>query len=145
LKLKFELLLLSVGTALPLAIFAVVAVFALIDHQRSTMQQEAMGRVASVMSAIDAEVNGSIMTLQALAASENFEGGDFRSFHDKRGASGDGDGAVSSLAVTPCAGNSVWGRAYPGPRCRRPRRGGSGRRSSGIAVTCGRRSPQAGG
>ena len=82
-KLKSELLWLSVGSVLPLVVFAILAVAALISHQRSTMQQEAMGRVASAMSAIDAEVHGSIMTLQALGASMSLEDGDLRSFHEE--------------------------------------------------------------
>jgi signal transduction histidine kinase/ActR/RegA family two-component response regulator len=81
LKLKTELLVLSIGSVLPLAVFAILAVVALSDYQRSMMQQEVMGRVASAMSAIDAEVQGSIMTLQALAVSEDLEVGDLRSFH----------------------------------------------------------------
>jgi signal transduction histidine kinase len=83
LKLKAELLLLSVGSVLPLVAFAILAVAALISHQRSTMQHEAMGRVASAMSAVDAEVHGSIMTLQALGASMSLEDGDLRSFHEE--------------------------------------------------------------
>jgi sensor domain CHASE-containing protein len=58
----------------------VLAVTALTRHERTTIEQEAMGRAASVMSAIDAEVNGSIMALQALAASKNLETGDLRAF-----------------------------------------------------------------
>ena len=81
LKLKTELLFLSIGAVFPLAVFTILAIVALSDHPRSIMQQEVMGRVASAMSAIDAEVQGSIMTLQALAVSEDLELGDLRSFH----------------------------------------------------------------
>jgi hypothetical protein len=85
LKLKTELLFLSIGSILPLAVFAILAVVSLSDHPRSMMQQEVMGRVASAMSSIDAEVQGSIMTLQALAVSEDLEVGDLRSFHQNAG------------------------------------------------------------
>src|SRR5262249_27516127 len=59
----------------------ILAIGVLTARERTTIEQEAMGRVASAMSAIDAEVRGSIMTLQGLAASKNLEMGDLRAFH----------------------------------------------------------------
>ena len=77
------LFLLAAGTLLPLAIFAIAAIDLLVQHERDTVKRDATGRVVSALTAVDAELRGSIAALQALAASENLQTGDLRAFHDE--------------------------------------------------------------
>ena len=45
------------------------------------MERESLGRVRAAMSAVDTELERSIATLQALAASEHLDNGDLRAFN----------------------------------------------------------------
>jgi PAS domain S-box-containing protein len=71
------------GALTPVALFAVVSVAQLVQHERRTMEREALGRTRAAMSAIDAELRGHITTLQALAASKNLAAGNLKAFHDE--------------------------------------------------------------
>jgi signal transduction histidine kinase len=80
-RLRSHLLLLSVATAAPVLALAVVVAFLVVKQERDTLRDGAFDRVVAVMSAIDAELRGSIATLRALAASGSLEKGDLAAFH----------------------------------------------------------------
>jgi len=82
-KLHPQLSLLVVGTVAPVLLLAVAAGVLLLRHERNTMEQEAIGRTRSAMSAVDAHVNGHFLTLQALAASRALEAGNIRAFYEE--------------------------------------------------------------
>ena len=82
-KLRSHLYLLVAGALAPVVVFAVVSAALLVQHERLTMQREAIGRTRAAMSAVDAELRGHITTLQALAASKSLAMGNLRAFHEE--------------------------------------------------------------
>jgi signal transduction histidine kinase len=80
-KLRSHLLLLSIATAAPVMVLAVVVAWVVVKQERDTVRDAAGDRVVAVVSAIDAELRGSIATLRALAASGHLQTGDLQGFH----------------------------------------------------------------
>jgi signal transduction histidine kinase len=80
-KLRSHLLLLSIATAAPIVALAVFIAVAVVKQERDSVRDAAGERVLAVMSAIDAELRGSIATLRALAASGHLESGNLKAFH----------------------------------------------------------------
>jgi signal transduction histidine kinase len=80
-RLRSHLLLLSIATATPVMILAAVVAMLVVRQDRDTLRDAAHDRVIAVISAIDAELRGSLATLRALAASSHLETGDLGAFH----------------------------------------------------------------
>ena len=80
-RLRSHLLLLSIATAAPVVALAIVVAVVVVKQERDSVRDAAGERVLAVMSAIDAELRGSIATLRALAASGHLESGELRIFH----------------------------------------------------------------
>src|SRR5688572_33036883 len=80
-RLRSHLLLLSIATAAPVMILAAVVAVLVVRQDRDTLRDAAAARVVAVMSAIDAELRGSLATLRALAASSHLETGALDAFH----------------------------------------------------------------
>ncbi len=78
---RFHLFLLALCALLPLLGFAVYVSVNLIEHDRDSIRGGAAGRARAMMTAADAELRGSIKTLQALAASRALDTGDLPAFH----------------------------------------------------------------
>jgi hypothetical protein len=79
-RLRSHLLLLSIATAAPVMALAVTVAVLVVKQERDTLRAAAGERVVAVMSAIDAELRGSITTLRALSASANLEKGNLAGF-----------------------------------------------------------------
>ncbi|MEO7726386.1 MAG: histidine kinase dimerization/phospho-acceptor domain-containing protein, partial [Burkholderiales bacterium] len=82
-KIRSHLYLLALGAIVPLLIVSVIAGTVLVRYDRETFEREALGRARSAMTAVNAELRGSISTAQALAASKSLAAGDIRAFHDE--------------------------------------------------------------
>jgi PAS domain S-box-containing protein len=67
----------------PVVLFAVVSAALLVQHERRTIEREAIGRTRAAMSAIDAALLGHITTLKALVASKNLVTGNLEAFHEE--------------------------------------------------------------
>jgi signal transduction histidine kinase/ActR/RegA family two-component response regulator len=80
-RLRTRLFLLVAGTVVPLVVLAIVLGAILVDHERATFQRLAMDRNRAFMTAVDAELNGHVTTLQAVAANSHVARGDLRAFH----------------------------------------------------------------
>ena len=80
-RLRSHLLLLSIATAAPVVALATVIAVMVVKQERDSLRDAAGERVVAVLSAIDAEVRGSIATLRALAASRQLETGNLKAFH----------------------------------------------------------------
>ena len=80
-RLRSHLLLLSIATAAPVVALAVLIAVVVVKQERDSVRDAAGERVVAVMSAIDAELRGSIATLRALAASRQLEAGNLKTFH----------------------------------------------------------------
>ena len=80
-KVRSYLYLLVTGTLMPLVILASVAALLLLQHQREATERDAIGRARAAMSAVDAQLEASIVSLETLAASKNLESGRIAAFH----------------------------------------------------------------
>jgi hypothetical protein len=76
-----RLFLVVAGAVAPMAAAGVAAALLLLDHQRETLERDALGRARAAMSAVDAHLRGSIAALETLAASKSLAAGDLRAFH----------------------------------------------------------------
>jgi sensor domain CHASE-containing protein len=105
-KLRPHLLVLRLGTLLPMFVFAVVACVLFARRARSTFQRGATERTLALLTVIDTELRGSITTLQALATSRHLETDGLRAFHDE---------AARALASQP-GWFTITGSAAPNDR-----------------------------
>ena len=80
-SLRSQLWLLVAATLAPMAGFAVYAAQQLIAEERAAMERDTIGRARAAMSAVDAHLRGSIVSLETLAASRHLEAGDLAAFH----------------------------------------------------------------
>ena len=79
-RLRSHLTVLALLTLLPLSIFACVVGYFLVEQQRETLIRTVQERARALASAVDAELNGSIKTLEALAAVESLKHLDLKYF-----------------------------------------------------------------
>src|SRR5687768_10097868 len=79
-KLRSHLLLLTLGTILPLLVFALIAVGLLAQRERTIFESGARERTLALLTAIDADLDTSITTLRALAASPHLDHDDVAAF-----------------------------------------------------------------
>ncbi len=82
-KLRSHLFLLAGAAVLPIVIFAAVVASRLIEHERDNFRRSAMERTRALMTAVDAELRGSITSIGVLATSRNLEQGDLGSVHEE--------------------------------------------------------------
>src|SRR5262245_862485 len=81
--LRGNLLLLVAGTVVPLIALALVLGYVLVEHEKETTRDGAVARTRALMTAVDAELNGHILTLQGLATVRSLERDDLRAFQDE--------------------------------------------------------------
>jgi hypothetical protein len=75
--------LLVAGTLLPLIVFGLLAARQLLRHEREAVEREALGRARSAMSAVDAHLRSSVISLETLGASKSLEAGNIAAFHQE--------------------------------------------------------------
>src|SRR5690554_4550385 len=80
-KLRSHLLVLTLGTLLPMVVFAVIAVGLLAERERALFERDAKDRSLALLAAVDSELASSVTALQALAASRHLDTGDLAEFH----------------------------------------------------------------
>ena len=80
-RLRSHLLVLTLGTLLPLLVFAVIASALFAERERETFRQGATQRTLALMTAVDAELGASVTALVAVAASRHLDADDLRAFH----------------------------------------------------------------
>jgi PAS domain S-box-containing protein len=81
-SLRSRLILLVLATMTPLLVFAVIMVIRLGHEERATFERGATERARALLTAIDAELGGSITVLEALATWDHLEVDDLHSFHE---------------------------------------------------------------
>src|SRR5688572_10853075 len=79
-RLRSYLLLLILVAVLPMVGFAVMTVVSLFQQQRAATSLGLVHLARAISVGVDRELNGSIDTLQALAASEHLDAGDLARF-----------------------------------------------------------------
>ena len=78
---RSHLLLLAIGVVLPVLAFAIFVSVVLVEQDRSTVERAAMDRARAMMTAVDAELRGSITTVLAIGASPALQTNDLATFH----------------------------------------------------------------
>jgi signal transduction histidine kinase/ActR/RegA family two-component response regulator len=78
---RSHLLLLAIGVVLPVLAFAIFVSVVLVEQDRSTVERAAMDRARAMMTAVDAELRGSIKTVLAIGASPALQTNDLAAFH----------------------------------------------------------------
>jgi hypothetical protein len=69
------------GALAPMVVLAIVAAHLLQEHERQAMEHDAIARARAAMSAVDAHLRNSIVSLETLGASKNLESGNIAAFH----------------------------------------------------------------
>jgi PAS domain S-box-containing protein len=82
-RLRSNLLLLVAGTVVPMLALALVVSYVLVEHEKDTTRIGAVARTRAFMTAVDAELQGHILSLQGLATSRSLQRGDLRAFNDE--------------------------------------------------------------
>jgi len=112
-KLRTGLFVLVAGAITPLLAALLMAGAVLIQHEREAVAREALGRARSAMSAVDAELRGSLTTLQALASSKHLAGGDLREFYEEARRVMASQPAWLNIGLTTVAGVQMIDAALP--------------------------------
>ena len=81
LTIRSHLFLLAACAVLPVLAFAFFVSVVLIDQRREAILTGSMDRARAMLTAVDAELRGSIRTLEALSKSPALESGDLKLFH----------------------------------------------------------------
>ena len=80
-RLRSHLLVLTLGTLLPLLVFAVIASALFAERERATFREGATQRTLALLTAVDIQLGSSVTTLEGLATSRHLDTGDLRAFH----------------------------------------------------------------
>jgi hypothetical protein len=80
-KLRSRLYLIVAGALTPMAIVAIVVTLLLVQHERETMERDALGLARAAMSAVDAHLRGAIASLESVGTSKALAAGDIAEFH----------------------------------------------------------------
>src|SRR5690242_7717337 len=118
-QLRTSLLLLVLATAIPMLAFAVLATVTLVQHDEDNFVMAVKGRNRAFMSAVDGELKGTVVTLQALAASRALARDDLRTFHEEAAAVLASQPAWLNILVHDAAGRQrvsaslPWGSELP--------------------------------
>ena len=93
-------------TLLPVAIFSIGGAYLLVERERETFERGARDRVRALITAVDAELNGSVAPLQLLASSPALQAGDLSAFRAEaeRALAARQGGWVSILVSDPGSG-----------------------------------------
>ncbi len=77
---RSQLILLAIGAALPVLAFAILLSIVLVEQDRMSVQRGATDQARAMMSAVDAELRGSITTIEAITASPTLQADDLPAF-----------------------------------------------------------------
>ncbi|HWO42507.1 MAG TPA: PAS domain S-box protein [Candidatus Eisenbacteria bacterium] len=75
------MIILAVGTLLPMVVFAVIAASLLAERERATFQRGATEQTRALLTAVDTELKRSVAALESLAVSRELDVDDLRGFH----------------------------------------------------------------
>ena len=74
---------LTIIAVLPFVAVCIVAAFLEAEQSRTMALNDALGRARTAISAVDTELRGHVLTLQAMATSRSFENGDLRTLYEE--------------------------------------------------------------
>ena len=73
----------TIIAVLPFVVVCIIAAYLAAEQARAIALNEALGRARATMSAVDFELRGHILTLEAIATSRSVEKGDMRSLYEE--------------------------------------------------------------
>jgi hypothetical protein len=73
----------TIIAVLPFVVVCIIAAYLATQQARAIALNEALGRARASMAAVDTELRGHILTVQAIATSRNFEKGDVRQLYEE--------------------------------------------------------------
>ena len=79
-RIRSHLLLLAFSVVLPVAAFSIFLVTLLVEREQRTFAEGSVERLRSTMNAVDAQVQGQIAALKAIAASDALDADDLQAF-----------------------------------------------------------------
>src|SRR5678815_3602962 len=82
-RLRTLLLLLVLATGLPIVAFAILSAYLVVMQEETAYVRAVTDRNRAFISAVDAELNGHIRTLQALGAARSLADGRMADFYDQ--------------------------------------------------------------
>jgi len=100
-KLRSHLLVVSLATLLPMALFAVAGGLLLAKREREAFERGAIERVRALMTAVDAELRGSAVTLEALAVLPLLDGPDLEGFRPYAARIASNQGWINLVVTRP--------------------------------------------
>jgi len=83
--LRSKLLVLAAVGVVPMLVLSLVLGYFLIDHEKETIREAARARNHTFLTAVDAQMQGYLATLRALAVAESLEKGDLAAFEAQAG------------------------------------------------------------
>jgi CheY-like chemotaxis protein len=112
-KLRTNLLVLVIGAMTPLLAVLFIGGEIIMRHEREAVAREALGRARSAMSAVDAELRGSLTVMQALASSRYLASGDLSEFYEEARRVLASQPDWLNIGLTTAAGVQVIDAAFP--------------------------------
>jgi len=112
-RLRTSLLLLSLASALPLIAFALLAAAFVVQHENENLVSVAKARNRAVMSAVDAELRGTIGTLRSIAVVRSLASDDLEGFHATARAILETQPGWNNLLLHDPAGRQVLNASLP--------------------------------
>jgi signal transduction histidine kinase/ActR/RegA family two-component response regulator len=118
-SLRTLLLLLVLATGLPIAAFGLLSAASVVDREQSAYEAAIRDRNRAFMSAVDAELNGHVQTLRALAGSRALAGDDIRDFYEAARNVLETQAAWTNITLHAADGRQLmnlamaWGSALP--------------------------------
>ncbi|HKU72061.1 MAG TPA: hypothetical protein VJQ51_14600, partial [Burkholderiales bacterium] len=73
----------AILAVLPFVVVCIIAAFLAAEQARAIALNEALGRARTAMGAVDSELRGHILTIEAIATSRSVEKGDLRTLYEE--------------------------------------------------------------
>ena len=80
-RLRSHLQILTIGTLLPVALFGLASTVVIAERERNLIRRGGTERTLALLTAVDAELDGYLNSLHALAGSAALAEGNLRAFH----------------------------------------------------------------
>jgi two-component system, sensor histidine kinase len=110
---RSHLALLATGAMLPVLAFAVLVSAMLVSRDSATVQRAALDRARAMMTAVDAQMRGSVATVAALAASSALATDDLPSFHAEARRVLAGQSSWANISLARASGEKIVDASTP--------------------------------
>ena len=119
-RIRSHLLLLAFGIIVPITAFSVFLTTLLVEREQRTFAEGAVERLRSTMTAVDAQVQGQVTALNALASLRALDSGDLKAFALEATRVLEGQAAWMNIVLADPDGRQVVNAAAPESVARQP-------------------------